>query len=207
MGEVVREIYLIRHGETDFNKMGIVQGRGVNSFINEAGEKQAQAFFEHFGHIEFDAVFASTLQRTQQTLKPFVEKGHKLIIHESLDEIDWGIHEGKISDHDRHNEFHRILADWRSGILDVKIPGGESPLDLQQRQLKFLNEVLPQYKGKILICSHGRAMRSLLCTMLNMSLAEMDTFPHTNLSLYHLSHDNKNFKLEKFNYTDHLNRL
>ena len=48
MSTVIREIFLVRHGETDFNKAGIVQGRGVNSSINENGQLQAKKFFEHF---------------------------------------------------------------------------------------------------------------------------------------------------------------
>jgi len=197
----------VRHGETDYNRNGIVQGRGVNSILNEIGRKQAQAFYEHFKHLKFDAVFASTLQRTHQTLHPFVENGHQLIIHEELDEINWGIHEGKITDRDMQNDYHRIIKQWRAGVLDEKIPGGESPAELQKRQLQFINEVLPNYSGTLLICSHGRAIRSMLCTMLGKSLAEMDTFPHTNLSLYKLTQDEKGFNMEWFNYTQHLKSL
>jgi 2,3-bisphosphoglycerate-dependent phosphoglycerate mutase len=203
MTKILREIFLVRHGETDFNRQGIVQGRGVNSSLNENGIKQAKAFFEHFKHIHFDAVFASTLQRTHQTLEPFVQQGYKLIVHEELDEI----HEGRTSDREMHNEFFKITNNWREGILHEKISGGESPLELQQRQLRFINEILPNYKGTILICSHGRAMRSLLCTMLNKNLSEMDSFPHTNLSLYKLVHRENRFEIDWHNYTQHLNEL
>lgn len=202
--KVVREIYIIRHGETDYNRKGLVQGRHVDAEINERGRRQALAFFRHFSQIRFDALFASTLQRTYQTLEPFAAAGYHIMRFAELDEIDWGIHEGRITDQEAHSEFHRITAQWRQGILEEKIPGGESPRDLQRRQLTFLHDILPLYRGNILICTHGRAMRSLLCTMLRKELSEMDSFPHSNLSLYQLKQINNDFIIEKFNYTRHL---
>lgn len=203
----IRDIYLIRHGETDYNKQGIIQGRNINSPLNETGRRQAMAFFKHFAHIPFDAIFASTLLRTLQTLEPFARKGYSILQFEELDEISWGVHEGRLSDHDTRNEFYRITQRWKNGILNEKIDGGESPIELQQRQLNFIKNILPLYKGNILICSHGRAIRSLLCTMLNISLSEMDNFPHSNLSLYHLQQNQHGFTIVKFNYTDHLKCL
>jgi len=204
MSTVIREIFLVRHGETDFNKAGIVQGRGVNSSINEMGQFQAQKLFEHFKHISFNAVLTSTLQRTQQTLQPFAEAGYELIAHEELDEINWGIHEGKITTYESSNGYHELIIQWKSGNVHAHVEEGESPLELQQRQLKFINEILPAYEGKILICSHGRAMRSMLCTMLDKPLSEMETFPHNNLSLYKLNQKHDRFELDWFNYTEHL---
>ncbi len=202
-----KEIYLIRHGETDFNRKGIVQGRGVNSSLNETGKKQAQAFHQYFRHIEFDFLFSSSLLRTQQTLEPFRLEGYPLNITETLDEINWGIHEGKTSDKETHHQYKDLIRLWSEGKVDEKIPEGESPIELQKRQLIFLNEILPKYHGKVLICSHGRAIRSLLCTMLGRPLSEMDTFPHTNLSLYQLMHQEENFTLQLHNYTVHLQSI
>ncbi len=204
MSTVIREIFLVRHGETDFNKAGIVQGRGVNSSLNEIGQLQAQKFFEHFKNIPFNALLTSTLQRTRQTLQPFAEAGYELIAYEELDEINWGIHEGKITTYENRNDYHELITQWKSGNVHVRIEEGESPLELQQRQLKFINEILPGYEGKILICSHGRAIRSMLCTMLDKPLSEMDTFPHNNLSLYKLNQNQHGFELDWFNYTGHL---
>lgn len=205
MSTIIREIFLVRHGETNFNKAGIVQGRGVNSSINENGQLQAKKFFEHFKHVDFSAILVSTLQRTHQTMQPFVDAGYQLNIHEELDEINWGIHEGKITTYETRNDYHEIITQWKAGNLDLCIEEGESPLQLQQRQLRFIKEILPKYEGKILICSHGRAIRSMLCTMLQKPLSEMDTFPHTNLSLYKLNQKQAQFELDWFNYTGHLN--
>lgn len=199
-----KEIFLVRHGETDYNRKGIIQGRGVNSELNEKGRAQARAFFEHYKHHDFSHIFASTLTRTQQTMHPFVEAGYDLIKHPGLDEIDWGRHEGQGGDPKLAEEYLYLTTRWKDGFLEEKIPGGESPLELQKRQREFIDTVLPDYQGSILICSHGRAMRALLCTMLNLPLSKMDEFPHTNLSVYKLHQFGGGFELAVFNNTDHL---
>ena len=200
-----KEIYIIRHGETDYNRKGIIQGRGVNSELNEKGIQQAAAFYEHFNHIDFDVVFTSSLKRTQQTVEPFVQQGYQFDAHEGLDEINWGVHEGKLADSNLSKEYLYITGQWKSGVLEEKIPGGETPLDLQQRQTRFIEHILkPHPAQKILMCSHGRAMRVLLCTLLEKDLSSMDDFPHQNLSLYKLNYANGKFEVELFNYIEHV---
>ena len=69
----VKKIYLIRHGQTDFNVQGIVQGSGVDSSLNAAGYEQASRFFAAYKHLPFDKVYTSTLQRTQQSVQGFLD--------------------------------------------------------------------------------------------------------------------------------------
>ena len=203
-----KEIYLIRHGETDYNRKGVVQGRGINSSLNETGISQAQAFYQGFRHTGFDKILTSSLKRTQQTVEPFLELGYKPESFKELDEIDWGIHEGKISGSDMSKEYSTMISEWKAGNLHLKIEGGESPLELQKRQIYFIeHHLIPMSYNKLLICCHGRAIRSLLCTLLGKNLASMDEFPHRNLSLYKLKQDGDQFKLELFNYTDHVNNM
>ena len=68
----IKTIYLIRHGETDFNRQGVVQGSGVDSDLNELGQAQAEAFFQAYQHIPFDKVYTSALKRTHQSVKKFL---------------------------------------------------------------------------------------------------------------------------------------
>ena len=58
------KIYMIRHGETDFNRTGIVQGSGVDSDLNQLGREQAQAFYEKYKDVRFDALYVSCLLYT-----------------------------------------------------------------------------------------------------------------------------------------------
>lgn len=198
-----KEIYLIRHGETDFNQMGIVQGKGVNSNINAIGRAQAQLFFDAYKHVPFDKIYFSTLMRTAQTVAPFLDLDIPAVAHEGLDEISWGIHEGK-QDQDSFKEFYRVLHEWKQGNVSLAIENGESPLQVQERQLVFLEALKQGPEQKVLICSHGRAIRILLCTMLNEPLHKMDTFPHQNVCLYKLLFDGERFTLDLMNDTTHL---
>ncbi len=199
-----KEIFIIRHGETDFNQLGIVQGKGVNSSINTLGKQQANAFYEAYKNEGFEKIFISQLKRTAETVAPFSNLNIPTVIHEGLDEINWGIHEGK-KDGDTFKDFYRILHLWQDGDTTVKIEGGESPEEVQKRQRLFIADLLATNEKKVLICSHGRAIRILLCTMLNQPLKDMDTFPHHNVSLYKLQYVNGIFKIVMFNDIGHLN--
>jgi broad specificity phosphatase PhoE len=111
-----KHIYLIRHGQTDYNLKGIVQGRGVDSELNTTGKQQARLFFEHYQHVPFEAVLTSTLKRTHQTVEPFLASGHQHQVKVELDEIDWGIFEGVEHDAILQGAYHNIIQSMGSGI-------------------------------------------------------------------------------------------
>ena len=202
-----KEIYIIRHGQTDYNKRRIIQGRGVNSHLNEKGRQQATAFYEAYKHIKFDEIFTSSLIRTQQTVEPFINIGYSYTPHEGLDEIDWGVHEGKPGNPALAKAYLAITSKWKNGDLHEKIPEGESPLELQARQIQFIEETLkPLAVNKVLICSHGRAIRILLCTLTGLSLSQMDTFEHYNTCLYKVHYRNGAFEIVLHNSTEHLEK-
>ena len=56
-----KTIYIIRHGETDYNKQGVIQGRGIDSSLNEMGQQQALQFYRAYHHIGFDIIYTSEL--------------------------------------------------------------------------------------------------------------------------------------------------
>ena len=72
---IQKTLYIIRHGQTDFNKQGIIQGRGINTDLNETGRKQGAAFFNAYKDIPFDKIYISELKRTQQTVQQFIDLG------------------------------------------------------------------------------------------------------------------------------------
>lgn len=197
-------IYLIRHGQTDYNLKGVVQGRGINSSLNDTGIWQAQRFFDKYKDVPFDKVYTSTLNRTHQTVHSFIESGLSHQIRVELDEIDWGIFEGVEHDSILEGTYYTILQSWTEGHLENKIEGGESPLELQSRQISLIDELRTAEFENILLCSHGRAIRALLCGFLNKSLSEMDTFKHNNTCLYKLSLENGVFEVEVANDISHL---
>lgn len=202
---LMKQLYLIRHGETDFNRRGIVQGKGVNSSLNEIGRDQAKKFHDAYKEEGFDRIYISTLQRTLESIEPFTGGAIPVERHEGLDEISWGIHEGQESG-DSFKDFHNLLKTWKAGDIHARIQDGESPYEVQQRQLIFLDYLRQTKDHRILLCSHGRSMRILLCTLLGEPLQYMDRFPHHNLCLYRLNWNGETATIDLFNDLTHLGK-
>lgn len=207
MPDNTRRIYIVRHGETDYNRQQIVQGRGVDTSLNERGRAQADRFYQAYKHVPFDRVITSTLQRTHQSVAGFLQAGLPWQQFAELDEIDWGIHEGKASTPEMRQHYKEVVAQWRLGNLHHSINGGESAQALAERQTRFLQQ-LPSIPGSnLLIASHGRAIRSLICLMVGRDLREMDEIPHANLTLYVMRDLSGRYEVERFHDTDHLRGL
>jgi broad specificity phosphatase PhoE len=200
-----KKIYLIRHGQTDYNLKGIVQGSGVDSSLNSTGIAQSKAFYLSFKHIKFDKIYTSTLKRSIQSVEGFLNEG---IIHEKLselNEISWGNREGVEISPEEDAYYHQVINSWQEGKTNLPIEGGESPEEVQNRQKVGLTHILSNTSEEnILICMHGRAIRILLCTILNYPLQCMDMFDHQNLCLYQLSYTGSMFTVERFNDISHL---
>ncbi len=203
-----KTLYIIRHGETDLNKKGIVQGRGMDTDLNEKGREQADAFYEAYKNIPFDKIYTSTLKRTHQTVQKFIDHNIPWIQYPGLDELGWGIHEGQESINHIRAEFADMLQKWNAGELHHKFEGGENPLEVKERQLSVLEKLIEDNEDKnILICMHGRALRLFLCLLTNRPLSDMEAFPHSNVTLYKLEYDGRDFRILEFNNTDHLKHL
>ncbi len=194
----------MRHGETDFNRQRIVQGKGVNSSLNATGLTQAKGFYTAHRNAGFDQIYISTLKRTHESISSFIDDGIPFQQHPGLDEISWGVHEGQKSDAASYNDFRDLLRKWEAGDVGAHIEGGESPEEVQLRQREFLTLLEQSGKKKVLICSHGRSMRILLCTMLQQPLANMGNFPHHNLGLYVLQRKEGAYSIIRFNDLTHL---
>ncbi len=201
---MTKNIYIIRHGQTDFNVKQVVQGRGINSDLNDTGIQQAKLFFESHKEIKFDIVYTSSLRRTWQTVDGFISKKIPHIATKNLDEIDWGIFEGVEHHPTLQKEYYDIIEEWKKGNLSIKIEGGESAQDLADRLQPFVNEITNIEEQTILVCTHGRTLRVLICLLLNKPISEMDEFEHQNTCLYHLEYKDGIFVLLKENDITHL---
>ncbi|MBN8820918.1 MULTISPECIES: histidine phosphatase family protein [unclassified Spirosoma] len=202
-----KTIYLIRHGETDFNRRGIVQGSGVDADLNEMGRAQAMAFFLAYQHVPFQKIYISGLKRTYQTAEPFIELGIPYEKLTGLNEISWGIMEGKAPGN-LDNEYYRALIEaWESGRTDQPTEGGESPDQVAARQKEAIDVILSHPDEEtVLVAMHGRAMRILLSWITNQPLSHMDQFEHSNVCLYKLLYDYESttFTITQANDTAHL---
>lgn len=200
-----KKVYLIRHGQTDFNLKNIVQGSGVDTDLNDLGRRQAAAFYDAYKMIPFDKVYTSALKRSQQSVQLFIDQGIPDDALVGLNEISWGTKEGHRVTPEEDAYYHHMLGQWRLGNTALRIQGGESPEDVVKRMKPAVDYIMAKEDEKtILICMHGRAIRILLCHLFHYPLRSMDMFEHQNLCLYLLNFTGTMFTLEKYNDANHL---
>ncbi|MDB5011050.1 MAG: histidine phosphatase family protein [Mucilaginibacter sp.] len=202
---ILKTLYIIRHGQTDLNKQGIVQGRGRDTDLNEEGRKQANLFYKAYKTVPFDKIYISELKRTQQSIQQFIDLGIPYEKLSGLDELAWGIYEGQPSTPATKAAFLKLMRKWLDGKLDSKFENGESPNEVKERQLAALKIIMSHPEEKnVLICMHGRAMRLLLCLLSGKPLTEMENYPHQNLVLYKVTYNGNQFEITGFNNAEHL---
>ncbi|SEB15369.1 histidine phosphatase family protein [Pedobacter hartonius] len=201
-----KELYIIRHGETDLNKQGIIQGRGIDSDLNNTGREQAAAFYAMYKDVPFDKVYTSALKRTQQTVQQYIDAGLPWEKHPELDELAWGEWEGTQTSEHAIGAFKDMTEKWQGGDYDAHFAGGESPNDVALR-LKVIIEIIKSRSDEklILVCMHGRALRLLLCLFSGKPMSAMYDFPHQNTGLYKVTLTGDTFTITDENNTDHLN--
>lgn len=203
-----KKIYLVRHGQTDFNLKGVVQGSGIDAPINETGIAQANAFFKVYEQIPFDQIYHTGLIRTKQSIQNFIDLGIPSTALVDLNEISWGSYEGTPMTPEEGEYYKHMLNQWRQGNLDYAIAGGESPNMVAKRMRSGIKTILEGPGETILVCMHGRAMRIFLSVILNFDLRHMDNFEHQNLCLYLLEQlEDGTFVVRKNNSQEHLKVL
>jgi broad specificity phosphatase PhoE len=202
---IQKTLYIVRHGQTDLNKQGIVQGRGKDTDLNDEGRHQANQFYEAYKTVPFDKIYISELKRTQQSIQQFIDLGTPYQKLAGLDELAWGIYEGQPATPENKAAFLDLMRNWLNGNLDTKFEGGESPNEVKERQLQAL-EIIMAHPGEknVLVCMHGRALRLLMCVLTGLPLTQMDTFPHQNLVLYKVTYDGSKFTIVEANNALHL---
>ena len=144
------KIYVVRHGQTDYNIKKVFQGH-IDIPLNETGEKQAQETASKFRNIEVDMILVSPLQRTLQTAKPISQiTGVPITIEERLIERSFGDMEG-----------HQNREDWNIKMMldyekNYDIENIEPIQSLFKRVYDFLDEVTEKYKDKnLVLVTHG----------------------------------------------------
>ena len=198
-----KTIHIIRHGQTEFNKLRIIQGSGVDSDLNERGRQQGQLFYEKYKEHPFEVVLTSTLKRTHQTVRPFIESGLPWEQFHEIVEMNWGVHEGKSGNEDMRKDYERVIL---SGNFDERIEEGESINEMAERLQKFIDHLPTRVEQNILVCIHGRAMRCLICLLEQKELKEMESYPHSNTGLYLVEYSTEGFLVIEKNNTEHLKK-
>lgn len=204
----VTNIYLARHGETEYNRCNKMQGRGIDASLNETGIRQAYAIARHLqeSEISIDGVYSSSLKRSKETAAIVAESFDlQLESYEDLDEIDFGIFEGCHSSQIESN-LEALHQKWKSGRVDCACENGESPRTALRRANRRIETILrDQAEANLLFVLHGRLLRILLSHWLEYGLQNMHRVSHSNGALYHIRRNKKSYEPVYLNKTEHLN--
>lgn len=177
-------LFILRHAETEFNRLGIVQGSGVNTSINDTGRWQARAFYNAYKEQPFELIVTSALKRTHETVEPFLESRIPWVQRPEINEISWGTHEGQPSTPDRLQRFRKTIEQWTNGQLDASLPEGESARQLAERVQSFLEWLQTRPEKHILVCTHGRTLRCMIALMKQKPLSHMEAVEHQNTGCF-----------------------
>ncbi len=199
-----KQLYIIRHGETQYNLEGRVQGQGIDSHLNQTGWKQAKLFFEFYQNIPFGLLISSFLTRSRQTLSFFDSLRIPKIQTPLINEINWGIHEGEYYTPEVKKAYHKMISEWKNENYDYALQGGESANQLANRLKRFIKLLEVRPEKNILICSHGRTIRCLLTLLHGEPLHAMEKYRHDNTGLFLFNYQNGKYHAHLENDVRHL---
>lgn len=158
------EIYLARHGETEWSLSGRHTG-GTDLPLTPHGEEQAASLQARLKKIHFDAVYSSPLQRARRTAE--LAGFPKPELTPLLEEIDYGEYEGKTT-----QEIHQLRPAWE--LYNDGCPGGETPEQMHARAEAFISlaSIDPPVSGRVLAFSHGHFLRAVASTWMGLGIRE-----------------------------------
>jgi len=173
-----------------------VQGSGVDSSLNDIGKRQGRAFYNCYKDIDFQLVMTSNLKRTSETVADFIDSKIPWEKYPEINEMGWGVHEGKSGEPWMKAEYERVSSAWNSGDFSARMEEGESAEELANRLSKFVDILRNRPEERILICSHGRSISALMCLLKEIPLTEMKQFKTHNTALYIGYFDGERFEFE-----------
>lgn len=175
------QIYVVRHGQTDSNKNGLIMGQRIDESLNEEGIRQASVLSENLEKEGFDVIFSSPLKRALQTAETISKKFNTpMLIYERLLERDFGSLSGKTWEQIEEILQKDAHAKDRAQTYDYHSFGGETASDVKERVLSFLDFVKKEYGSKkVLVVSHGGILKRL-----QSLYKEEDIFTPENGSLH-----------------------
>jgi alpha-ribazole phosphatase len=181
------DLWLVRHGETDWNKESRFQGsRDIP--LNAAGMHQAEAIAQKLCDGAYDAIYSSDLTRALQTAQQIsAQTGLEIIKDASLREINMGIWEGRTID-EIAGEYPAQWQQWQKNPAGVNPPPGESVREVVRRVTAFADELTALHPGgRIIIVAHGISIAALTCKADGLSLAEIYRLVPQNTEVRHLT--------------------
>ncbi len=200
-----KKLFIVRHGETDYNKRNLLQGRGIDASLNEIGRAQAKDVANYLSQYPVDQLVTSSLKRSIETVQPLaLKKKLDATANSELDEMNFGDYEGRhISE--VKNDLDQFHQTWKSGDVTKSLPGGESPENVFKRANDAVNKLLNYSENQtIVFILHGRLIRILLSEWMGFGLKNMDQVQHKNGGINQLLYSKGTFEPVYLNKVSHL---
>jgi broad specificity phosphatase PhoE len=153
-------LILLRHGQTESNVIGALDTAVPGAPLTELGQRQAAAVPAALEGQPLNAIFVSTLLRTQQTAVPLATARdlHPTVL-DGLREIAAGSLE-MLSDHKSQGIYNATAFAWANGDLDLRMPGGETGHEFFARFDDVIDGAIREAGSDVLAVSHGAAIRT-----------------------------------------------
>lgn len=200
-------IYLVRHGQTAWNKEEIFRGR-TDVPLDETGLRQAELAGEYFREVKIDAIYSSPLSRAWQTAER-IAKFHHLWVQplEGIIDMSFGQWEGH--PHQEIREMDReTYRQWREEPHQARLPGGETLDEVRSRAMAALEEVVRLNSGKtIVLVSHRVVNKVLLCGILGLDNSHFWQIVQDPTAINLIQYQNGKYILYLMNETCHLKPL
>lgn len=176
------KLFLVRHGETSSNLIGALDTAIPGADLSEAGLLQSAQLVDRFSEITIDALFTSTLIRTQQTIEP-LSKATGLIptVLDGLREISAGTFEMR-TDEEAVIGYMTAVGSWIMGDTSVRMPGSETGDEFLARYDDAVKTIVASGAETAILVSHGAAIRTWVghrCDLTDWEGAAFASLPNT----------------------------
>jgi alpha-ribazole phosphatase len=179
---MMTELWLVRHGQTDWNVEGRYNGQ-EDTPLNETGIRQAQAAADRLAGERFAAVYSSDLQRAYRTAQIITARlGLPIQTDKRLREIHQGEFQGLLVN-EIAKRFAVVMQQWHDNPATAHAPGGESVAQVAERLAAAADDIARMHPGeRVLVVSHGMALATLIARARGISLERAYTLIPENAS-------------------------
>ncbi len=153
-------LLLVRHGQTPSNVDYLLDTGVPGAGLTALGEQQAAVLPEALADEDIEAVYASTLIRTQLTAAPLAAaRGLEVLVRDGIREVFAGDLEMVRGDTEEGVRYMRTVFAWAAGDTGLRMPGGESGAEVLARYDSVVAEAAASGAGTVAMVSHGAAIR------------------------------------------------
>lgn len=200
-------VYIVRHGETEWNAQGRIQGH-TDIGLSEKGREQARAVARRLTEVPFDVAYSSDLSRTRETAQIVLgERSIPLHSTPQLREYNKGVFEG-LTAQEYSLRYPELYQASLVNDPDFAPPGGETIRQTTARMAQLVAQLRERHLDEtVLIVGHGGSLRSLIVSLLAFPLEANWKFVMRNCALSIIYTYPDNAVLHLYNDTSHLDGL